>query len=100
MGRLLIDGTAVLTSDGLSAAQVAAVEAATRLLPMRAWHDGLVRSIAALLPGGPPWPNSDVMGAIEAALADLGVVTPLLSGPEEQFAGATLSGTSTVAAAA
>jgi hypothetical protein len=101
MGRLLIDGAPVLSIDGLSAAQAAAVEAATRLLPMRSWHDGLVRNIAALLPGAPPWSNSDVTAAIEAALADLGVASPfILAGAEQQFAGATLSGTSTVAAAA
>jgi hypothetical protein len=99
-GFLVIDGTPVLSIDGLSSAQSAAVEAATRLLPMRAWHDGLVRNIAANLPGTPPWANSDVMAAVEAALADLGVTTPVLSGPEQQFAAAMLSGTSTVAAAA
>jgi hypothetical protein len=100
MGWLLIDGAPVLSIDGLSAAQVAAVEAATRLLPVRAWHDGLIRNISALLPGAPPWANSDVLAAITSALADLGVTTPLLSGPEQQFAGAMLSGASTVAAAA
>ena len=98
-GFLVIDGTLVLSIDGLSAAQAAAVEAATWLLPQRSWHDGLVRNIAALLPGAPPWANSDVMGAIEAALADLGVVTPLLSGPEQVYAAAQFAGGSSVFAA-
>jgi hypothetical protein len=99
MGRPLIDGAPVLSIDGLSAAQAAAVEAATRLLPMRAWHDGLVRNIAALLPGAPPWVNSDVTAAVEAALTGLGVTTPVLSGPEQVYVGAQFAGGSSVVAA-
>jgi hypothetical protein len=98
-GFLVIDGTPVLSIDGLSPAQQAAVEAATRLLPQRAWHDGLVRNIAANLPGAAPWANSDVMAAIEMALADLGVVTPLLSGPEQIYGAAQFAGGGSVVAA-
>jgi hypothetical protein len=99
VGRLLIDGTPVLSIDGLSTAQTAAVEAATRLLPMRAWHDGLVRNIAALLPGAPPWANSDVLAAITSALADLGVTSPIFSGPEQVYAAAQFTGGSSVVTA-
>jgi hypothetical protein len=100
MAVVLIDGTPVLSIDGLSAPQVAAVEAATRLLPQRSWHDGLVRNIAANLPGASPWANSDVMGAIEAALADLGVPSPfVLAGAEAVYASAQFAGGSSVVAA-
>jgi hypothetical protein len=95
----LLVGTPVLTIAGLSAAQQAAVEAATRLLPMRAWHDGLIRNVSALLPGAPPWSNSDVMAAIEAALSDLGVTTPVLRGPEQVYAAAQFAGGGSVVAA-
>jgi hypothetical protein len=97
MGVLLIDGKPVASVDGLSIAQAAAVEAAPQTAPA-AWHDGLVRDIAANLPGPPPWANSDVTGAISVALANVGLAVPFFLGPQQVFAGAEFAGGGLVAA--
>jgi hypothetical protein len=68
-----------LTIPGLTAAQAAAVEASTKLAPQEAWHDGIIRNIAAALPGGgPPWTDADVNSAISTVITGLGITMPVL----------------------
>jgi hypothetical protein len=97
MGVLLIDGKPVASIDGLSIAQAASVEAALRTAPP-SWHDGLLRDIAANLPGPPPWSNSDITGAIATALANVGLPVPFFVGPEQVFASAQFAVGGSVAA--
>ena len=54
--------------EGMSLEQQRACEAATRLAPP-AMHDGIMRTIAANLPGPPPWGPGAVEGAIRQALS-------------------------------
>jgi hypothetical protein len=64
--------------DGMSDAQQRACEAATRLGPPEQ-HDGIMRAIAAALPGPPPWGPGAVEGAIKQVLADAGIDAPWLT---------------------
>jgi hypothetical protein len=66
------------TIAGLTPAQAKAVEAMTRLADA-SWHDGLIDAVARALPGdGPPWGNLVVQRAIDRALADHGIDSPML----------------------
>jgi hypothetical protein len=64
--------------DGMSVEQQRACEAATELASPEV-HDGLMRAIAAQLPGPPPWGSGAVEGAIRTELADAGIDAPWLS---------------------
>jgi hypothetical protein len=64
--------------DGMDDRQARACEAATRLAPPE-WHDGILRAIAAALPGPPPWGPGAVESAIKQVLADGGIDAPFLT---------------------
>jgi hypothetical protein len=94
---LIVDGRAVASVAGLSAAQAFAVEAALSAAPPP-WHDGLVRDLAAALAGPPPWDNDTVMAALATALGNNGVKAPFLFGPQVHYIGARFAASSSMTA--
>jgi hypothetical protein len=53
---------------GLTDRQQAAVEAATKISPDPSWHDGILRSISAVLGNGPTFTDAEVVAAIKTVL--------------------------------
>ncbi len=63
---------------GLTLEQQRAVEAMCKLAPQANWHDGLMRSVASVLVGEPPWDNAAVQSAIVSVAQSHGIALPIL----------------------
>jgi hypothetical protein len=53
-----------------------AIEAATKLVPEPAWHDGVWRAVRAQLAGDAPWADADGNAAIVTVIGSLGLAYP------------------------
>ncbi len=61
---------------GMTIEQQRACEAMCKLAREPSWHDGLMRNVAAALPGEPPWTNADVQAAIVSVAQSHGIALP------------------------